>query len=113
MEQEEIDGIRLVTRHVAACGGGALGARPNVRTLRNNCISVWLWADLATIMERAGEAAGRPLLDGVHTETTRELFVRRMPGYAGCSDLVIGTERKGPAECAERIWNEVRGAFND
>lgn len=113
MEQEEIDGLRLTSRLVAACGGGALETRANVRTLRNNCLSVWLWADVPTVIERAGGVTGRPLFDGLGAEAVRDLLALRLPGYARCADLVISTEGKGPAEIAGRIWDEVRSAFDD
>jgi len=113
MEQEEIDGIRLATRTIFACGGGALERRSNYRTLRNNCISVWLWAGLTTVMERARGQTGRPLLDGAGVEAAGDLLNRRLSGYAACADLVISTEGKGPDKCAERIWDEVNFAFND
>ncbi len=103
MEQAEIDGLRLVSHHVAACGDGALGVRANVRTLRNNCLSLWLWATTSTILERTGRDA----------TSIREAIERRLPEYAACADLLIGTEGKGPEEIAGRIWDEVRHSFGN
>ena len=81
MEQEEIDGLRLVTHHVAACGGGAVLSRANVRVLRNNCLSVWLWADMETILERTGRADTRPLLEGLDAGARVDALLReRLPG---------------------------------
>jgi shikimate dehydrogenase len=112
MEQAEIDGLRLVSHHVASCGGGALGARANVRTLRNNCLSIWLWANMSTILERTAEDHTRPLLNTLDAKGARDLLWRRLPDYAACSDLLINTEGKRPEEIAERIWNEVHHSFN-
>ncbi len=112
MEQAEIDGLRLVSHRVASCGGGASGVRANVRTLRNNCLSVWLWANMSTILERTAEDPTRPLLERRGAEAVRDLLRRRLPHYAACSDLLINTEGKRPEEIAERIWDEVRHTFS-
>lgn len=112
MEQEEIDGLRLVTLHVASCGGGAVLSRANVRVLRNTCLSIWLWADRETILERTGRADTRPLLGGPDAGARVDALLReRLPLYAATSDLVINTEGKDADEIAQRIWDEVRHAF--
>ncbi|MGD0231601.1 MAG: shikimate kinase [Syntrophorhabdales bacterium] len=112
MEQAEIDGLRLVTRHVVSLGGGAVGTRANVRVLRNNCLSVWLWADVPTILQRVGKDGTRPLLSGNDAEAdARALLAMRLSGYARAADLLISTEGKGPEEIAGRIWDEIHHAF--
>lgn len=113
MEQEEIDGLRLVTHQVAVCGAGALGTRSNVRTLRNNCLSIWLWADMARVVESEPNDASRRLLDTLDRETARGLMMRRLPEYALCSDLVVSTEGRGARETAAKIWEELHAAFDE
>ena len=113
MEQEEIDGLRLVTHQVAVCGAGALGTRSNVRTLRNNCLSIWLWADMARVVESEPNDAGRRLLDTLDRETARGLLMGRLPEYALCSDLVVSTEGRGAEETAAKIWEEVHAVFDE
>jgi shikimate dehydrogenase len=114
MEQEEIDGLRLVTHQVASCGGDAVLNRANVRVLRNTCLSIWLWADRQTILERTGRTDERPLHAGPDAGATVETLLReRLPLYAATSDLVINTEGKDAEEIAQRMWDEVRHAFGD
>ena len=62
MEQAQIEELGLDIDQVVACGGGALMNRSNVRVLRNNCLSVWLWADTQTALVRIGDTATRPML---------------------------------------------------
>ena len=112
MEQAEIDGLRFVSHHVASCGGGALGVRANVRTLRNNCLSIWLWANMSTILERTAKDRARPLLERRDAKGSQDLLRRRLPHYARCADLLINTEGKRPEEIAERIWDEVHHSFS-
>jgi shikimate dehydrogenase len=114
MEQAEIDDIRLVSERVISCGGGAVMSYPNVRVLRNNCLSVWLWVSVKTALERIVSTATRPLLDGIRPEETAgELLSRRVPHYARTCDLMISTEETSPEEIAERIWHEVHHTFED
>lgn len=112
MEQAEIDELRLVSHHIVSCGGGTATNRANVRVLRNNCLSVWLWADVLTALGRIDERATRPLLKGENPEAAaRALLAERLSSYARTCDLLIDTKEKKPREIAERIWNEVRDAF--
>jgi shikimate dehydrogenase len=114
MEREEIDEVRLVSGHIVSCGGGAVLSRSNVRVLRNNCLSVWLWVTAKTALERVGSTSTRPLLDNEDPEgVATELLARRISGYAGTCDLLISTEGRSPEEIAGRIWHEVHRAFED
>jgi shikimate dehydrogenase len=114
MEQAEIDELRLVSGHVVSCGGGAVLNRANVRVLRNNCLSVWLWVNIRTALDRVGSTVTRPLLHGTDPETAATaLLANRVHYYARTCDLLISTERKSPDEIAERIWHEVHHAFED
>jgi shikimate kinase len=99
---------------VAACGGGALMNRSNVRVLRNNCLSVWLWANVQTTLDRIGDTATRPMLHArTDTEATAgALLARRLPYYARTSDLLVNTTGKTPDEIAQRIWDELGNAFS-
>jgi shikimate dehydrogenase len=113
IEQAQIDTIRLGSYRVVALGGGAVTRRANIRVLRNNCLSIWLWADVPTILSRVAGETKRPLLaTGDARETTvRTLLTRRLPLYASCADLLISTIGKGPEEIANRIWDEIHHAF--
>jgi shikimate kinase len=114
LEQEEIEEARLDARQVVACGGGAVLNRSNVRVLRNNFFSIWLWANVGTILDRAGAAKTRPLLDRPDPAAGAEtLLHRRIPHYAATCDLLINTEEKSPEQIAGRIWDEVRHIFSD
>jgi shikimate dehydrogenase len=115
MEQAEIEGLGLDVDQVAACGGGALVNGSNVRVLRNNCLSVWLWADVSTALARIGDRSTRPMLDS-STDIegrARVLLDQRLPGYARTSDVLINTVGKSPDEIARRIRDEFNSALSD
>ncbi len=114
MEQAEIDSVRSLSHHVISCGGGAVLNRANIRVLRNTCISVWLWGDTRTVIERTGGDTTRPLLDVDDREAKAATLLReRIPFYGATSDLVINTAGRKPKELAERIWNEVHNTIED
>jgi shikimate kinase len=112
MEQAQIEEMSLDSDQVVSCGGGAVTSRSNVRVLRNNCLSVWLWADVKTALSRIGETSTRPLLHSPDPEeAARALLAARIPYYARTSDLLVNTNGRGPRRIAERIWNEIGQAF--
>jgi len=112
MEQAEIEEMSLESNQVVSCGGGVVMNRSNVRALRNNCLSVWLWADVGTALGRIGETGSRPLLHSPDPEgAARALLAARIPSYARTSDLLVNTVGKEPRQIAERIWNEIRQSF--
>jgi shikimate dehydrogenase len=107
MEIDEIDGLRSLSNTVVSCGGGAVTKRPNVRVLRNNCLTVWLWAGVETSLARIGRTESRPLLHGQSLEQAAALLAERRFLYASACDLVINTEGKSPEEIAARIYDET------
>lgn len=114
MEQEEIGEMSLLSGHIVSCGGGAVLSRSNVRVLRNNCLTVWLWVTPKTALKRVGSTSTRPLLDDEDPEgAAAALLAGRLSRYAGTCDLLISTEEKSPEEIAERIWHEVRHTIED
>ena len=68
---------------------------------------------MAKVAERS--AHERETLPPGRTDAEKDgnLFMRRLAGYARCSDLFISVEGKRPEEVAAKIWAEVRGAFDD
>lgn len=75
--------------HILATGGGAF-MNPLTRVLmRDKAITVWLKADLETLMHRVGRRGDRPLLQNEDPRGTMErLMAQRYPIY-GEADLVV------------------------
>lgn len=111
METEEIDGLRSVSNTVVSCGGGAVTRRPNIRVLRNNCLTVWLWSSIETALARIGETGSRPLLNGQDTVGAAALLQKRRFLYASTCDLLVNTEGKEPHEIAMRIYDETNNTI--
>lgn len=108
LEKDEVMKIAGLRKAVVACGGGVVLDPENVRTLRDCCTVVWLWADVKATLKRIGGDDTRPLLSKPDREkTAKELMDKRLRLYAAASDIVIGTEGKLPAETAGLVLDEV------
>jgi len=82
---------------VLATGGGAFMDPCTRERIRARGISIWLKADLETLVERTGRRSHRPLLaQGDARETLIRLMAIRDPIYAE-ADLMVES-RSGPVE---------------
>jgi shikimate kinase len=90
---------RLLARpvHVLATGGGSFMDGATQRAIAASGVSVWLRADLDTLVQRVSRRTDRPLLQGRDPRAVlAELIERRHPVYAA-ADLVIDSGT-GPVE---------------
>ncbi len=88
---------------VLATGGGAFINAETQDAIRMHGISIWLRADLDTLVSRTIGRAGRPLLkDKDPTDILKNLMEERYPVYAG-ADIVIETGEGPPDEVVEVV----------
>jgi shikimate kinase len=84
---------------VVAVGGGAMAQPEAARAMAESGTIVYLRARPETLLERLGEAAGRPLLAGLdrggRLARIRALLADREPGYAR-ADVVVDTDLLDP-----------------
>jgi shikimate kinase len=101
--------LRLLSegRKVIATGGGAF-IQPEIRAaVKEKAVSVWLKADLDTLVERVSRTSHRPLLKNADPRAKlQELIDARYPVYAE-ADITIETDRRPPQEMARRIAEEI------
>lgn len=92
---------------VMASGGGAF-VQPDVRrAIKEKAVSVWLKAELETLVERTGRTNHRPLLQGVdRAQKLKELMDARYPVYAE-ADITLISDHQSPKEMARRIVREL------
>ncbi len=76
---------------VLATGGGAYMSEATRQEIAENGISIWLKADLDTVMERVRKRSNRPLLQTPDPEgTMRDLMAKRYPVY-GLAELTVSS----------------------
>lgn len=92
---------------VLASGGGAF-IQDDIRNLiKKTAISVWLKADLHTLVNRTARTNHRPILQGVNpAEKLQQLMDVRYPIYAEANITVV-TDQQTPQDMALRIQKEL------
>jgi shikimate kinase len=102
---------RMLTEspHVLATGGGAFMDAETRSEIRRSGVSVWLRADLDTLVERTARKNDRPLLrDGDPRATLARLMEQRYPVYAE-ADVVVDSQGDVPHE---RVVDAILKALN-
>ncbi len=90
--------------HVLATGGGAFMNEEVRREIKENCISVWLRADLELLLERVSRRDNRPLLkSGDPREILSRLIDERYPVYAE-ADIIVDSQDGPPGPTVERVF---------
>ncbi len=78
--------------HILATGGGALTHAETRTLIADKAVSIWLKAELDTLLRRATRRGTRPLLkSGDPRETLNRLLEERTPFYAG-ADIHIESQ---------------------
>ncbi|HET9537641.1 MAG TPA: shikimate kinase [Mesorhizobium sp.] len=91
LEQRVIHRILESGRQVLSTGGGAFMNEQTRQMIAGHAISVWLKADLDTLMERVSKKQNRPLLQNADPRGVMErLMTDRYPVYA-LADVTVST----------------------
>lgn len=101
---------RLLTEEpmVIATGGGAFMAEATREAIRTHGISVWLHADLDTLVERTSRRKTRPLLNkGNPRDVLADLMAKRYPVYSQ-ADFRVNSPMHGTADdVATNVFNAL------
>lgn len=92
---------------VVAVAGGALLDPANQDLVAGAGLVVWLRADVATLADRVGEGAGRPLLDGDAPAALRRLETDRRAVYAAAASVTLDVDGRTPGELVDAICGRL------
>jgi shikimate kinase len=88
---------------VIAAGGGALVDDQTRRLLLEQCLAVWLDAEIETLAERVGGDDGRPLLKGRDAGIVlADHALRRKPAYA-LAPIRVRSDHRSPEQVVDAI----------
>lgn len=92
---------------VLASGGGGF-IQPEIRkAIKEKALSVWLKADIETLLERVSRSDHRPLLQGGdRADKMKALMEARYPVYAE-ADVTVVTDHQSPLQMARKIGKEI------
>jgi shikimate kinase len=88
---------------VVAVAGGAVLDPGNRRRIHDGGTVVWLRAEVATLAQRVGDGAGRPLLEPDPPAALAALDAVRRPVYTELADVVVDVDRLTPDEVAAAV----------
>jgi len=108
LEEKVIERLLQEPKRIIATGGGAYMHPDTRRRIDENAITVWLRAELDTLVERTGRRGGRPLLEqGNPREILKSLIDQRYPVYAN-ADIIIDTGADGHDMTVRRIISALQ-----
>jgi shikimate kinase len=97
---------------VLATGGGALTNESTRKLVRDRSISIWIRADVATLVKRATRRSTRPLLkNGDPTEIIARLLDERAPFYAQ-ADIIVESNVGSHARTVSTILDSLASHLN-
>lgn len=98
--------------HVISTGGGIVLAKENRQLLRQLGYTVWLTADIPTLLARTARAQNRPLLQVQDRESTLNSLLRmRAPLYEQTAHLCLNSSGMKATEVVDIIIEHARGFF--
>jgi shikimate kinase len=106
---------RLLTEgnQVIALGGGAFENPQTREEIAEKALSIWLKADLATLMARVRRRSHRPLLRNADPEgTMRGLMEERAPNYAR-ADLTVPSRDSAHSEVVQACLHALAAKFRE
>lgn len=98
---------------VLSLGGGAFMNEEIRNLIKSRAISVWLYADIDTLLHRISAKSNRPLLNNVDKRATvSDLIIKRYPTYK-TSDIHIDTSRENYELLIRNIIKKINELFKD
>ncbi|WP_010297097.1 shikimate kinase [Candidatus Odyssella thessalonicensis] len=90
--------------HVLATGGGSFMEEKTREVIKQKAISVWLKADLETLVARVSRRTDRPLLEDAeaHHDVLSQLIAERYPVYEG-ADVIVDTYDEPTNTTVDRV----------
>lgn len=96
---------------VLATGGGAFMDETTRNLVEGTGVSVWLRADLDTLVQRTAKRNNRPLLKNDRpAETLKNLMAIRHPIYE-LSDITVESDNSPPEETVNRVCAALNAYF--
>lgn len=111
VETEFLKSLSKEKNILLSCGGGMVKTAENRKLLRENFLNLWLYAPVEYCLDGL-DISNRPLLQCENpVEKAREMFLSRVPFYAGGAYAVINVENLNRQQIAEKIYEQVSKTF--
>lgn len=104
--QTTINTAKLNQNAIISVGGGAFINEETRTYIKENAFSVFIKADLETLLARIGGGAGRPLLKNDPEETLKNLIGARYPTYEQ-ADIIVESKDEPLKETVKRVTDAL------
>ncbi len=88
---------------VIGVAGGAVLREDSRELLKAECLTVWLKADVETLIERVGDGKSRPLITDDPRQKLTAIYEEREEIYSRLANSVINVDNHSPEEIAHTI----------
>lgn len=111
LELQEMNRIITNGPMIIASGGGAFINDKIRQLLKDKVVSIWIKADLKTLLERVSRNNSRPLLEnGDKEQILKDLIAKRYPIYEQ-ADIKVDTSRSSHDVVLRRIIEALKNEF--
>lgn len=108
LESKIVEEVVLISDGaVISVGGGCVLRDKNVKTLKQNGVTVYLRTRAETIIKRLEGNGDRPLLKGELAGRVNEILSSRSKVYESAADIIIDTDGLSPEEIAKKIKENI------
>ena len=112
-EAQVIDRLLNGPPIVLATGGGALKYKSTREIISNRALSIWIKADIETLVTRATRRGTRPLLkSGDPQETIERLLIERTPFYQ-LADIIVESQSGPHARTVSAIIDALKAHLSE
>lgn len=108
-QKTSIESVKTHKSVVISLGGGAFMNEKTRLYIKEHAVSVFLKADLVTLLQRVGDGVGRPLLKDNPQDTLQSLIDLRYPIYE-TADIIVPTKIEPLEETVKRVTDSLYNA---
>ena len=112
-ERRVIDRLLAEGPHVISTGVGACTSIQTRKLLKDNAITVWLYADVNSIIPRITKRTHRPQLENGDAKIILEKLAAKYHPFYSQSDLFVDCTEKEAMETVELIMNSLKSYINN
>ena len=96
---------------ILSCGGGTVKNAANRQVLRDNFVTLWLYASAAYCIDGL-DVSNRPLLQcDNRLEVAQNMLQERIPLYADCAYGIISVENLTKKQTAQKLYDQIVKTF--
>jgi len=103
--------LNLSEPTVLSLGGGTPAYQNNLDLIKANSVSIWLKADIDTILSRVKNRSHRPLLNGANKHQILEEMLQKRQEFYQKADIIINCNHTQSDDTVKNIIQQLNDFF--